>query len=103
MTRKSLGQIAYKNYNARKGNAGVWPIMGGYAVTEMEAWQAAADAVAAVVRAETIEECALAAGQAAWKHEGDDAYSRGKDDGAVHQVQECVKAIRALDKEGTEP
>lgn len=42
------------------------------------------------------EECAKAAGFAAWKHEGDDAYSRGMDAGAVQQVRACVDSIRAL-------
>lgn len=47
-------------------------------------------------REKIIEECAIAAGLAAWKHVGDDAYSQGMDRGAIHQVEKCVEAIRAL-------
>lgn len=35
------------------------------------------------------------AGRAAWKHEGNDAYSQGMDRGAWEQVKACVAAIRA--------
>lgn len=54
------------------------------------------DAAFARGRIEGIEEAAKAAGSSAWKHEGDDAYSRGMDRGAVQQVRACVEAIRAL-------
>lgn len=37
-----------------------------------------------------------AVGLSAWKHEGDDAYSRGMDAGAIHQVKQCLAAIDAL-------
>jgi len=47
-----------------------------------------------------LEEAAKAAGSASWMHAGDDAYSQDMDAGARHQVQACVKAIRAL-KENT--
>lgn len=54
-----------------------------------------------------VEAAAQAAGFSAWKHEGNDAYSRGLDAGAIHQVHECVRAIRALPKpeapDGWEP
>lgn len=43
-----------------------------------------------------LERAAEAAGFAAWKHEGDDDFSRGMDKGAREQVQACVAAIRAL-------
>jgi hypothetical protein len=46
--------------------------------------------------AEMREKMAEAAGFAAWKHEGDDAYSRGMDAGAAQQVRACIDAIRAL-------
>lgn len=60
---------------------------------------AAVAAYAAAYRAgaEAMRDAAAeAAGFAAWKHEGDDAYSRGMDAGATHQVRACVDAIRAL-------
>lgn len=47
-------------------------------------------------RAEERAACRAAVGFAAWRHEGDDARSAGMDEGARHQVQECVKAIDAL-------
>jgi hypothetical protein len=52
---------------------------------------------------EGIEDAKRAAGFAAWRHEGDDAYSRGMDAGARHQVTECVKAIAALSSPPAEP
>lgn len=59
-----------------------------------------ARAALANARAEALEEAATAATRAAWKHEGDDDYSRGMDRGAREQVEACAAAIRAL-KEGT--
>lgn len=43
-----------------------------------------------------LREAADACAGAAWKHEGDDAYSRGLDKGALEQVKSSVAAIRAL-------
>lgn len=62
-----------------------------------------ADAIAArdaQMRAEGrvagLREAAEIAGLNAWKHAGEDEYSRGMDAGAVHQVKACCDAIRAL-------
>ena len=55
-----------------------------------------ARAALASARAEALEEAATAATRAAWKHEGDDDYSRGMDRGAREQVEACAAAIRAL-------
>jgi hypothetical protein len=52
------------------------------------------------LRAATVEECLAAVKASAWKHVGDDSYSRGLDRGAVHQLLECVKAIRSLSPAG---
>lgn len=43
-----------------------------------------------------LREAAEIAGLNAWKHAGEDEYSRGMDAGAVHQVKACCDAIRAL-------
>ena len=52
---------------------------------------------------EGVADAKHAAGFAAWRHEGDDARSRGMDAGARHQVAECVKAIAALSPLPAEP
>lgn len=52
---------------------------------------------------EGVADAKQAAGFAAWRHEGDDAHSRGMDAGARHQVAECVKAIVALSPLPAEP
>ena len=43
-----------------------------------------------------LREAAEIAGLNAWKHAGEDDYSRGMDAGAAHQVKVCCDAIRAL-------
>lgn len=43
-----------------------------------------------------LREAAEIAGLNAWKHAGEDEYSRGMDAVAVHQVKACCDAIRAL-------
>lgn len=43
-----------------------------------------------------LREAADIAGLNAWKHAGEDDYSRGMDAGAYHQVRACCDAIRAL-------
>lgn len=58
---------------------------------------------AAGTRADGIEAAATAASFAAWKHEGEDAYSQGMDAGARHQVKACVEAIRALSPASPKP
>ena len=45
---------------------------------------------------EGLERAAKAATQACWRHEGEDAYSKGMDAGAIHQAEACAAAIRAL-------
>lgn len=55
-----------------------------------------ARAALASARAAALEEAATAATRAAWKHEGDDDYSRGMDMGAREQVEACAAAVRAL-------
>ncbi len=52
---------------------------------------------------EGVADAKQAAGFAAWRHEGNDVYSRGMDAGARHQVAECVKAIAALSPAPAEP
>lgn len=42
-----------------------------------------------------LREAAEIAGLNAWKHAGEDDYSRGMDAGAAHQVRACCDAIRA--------
>lgn len=42
-----------------------------------------------------LREAADIAGLNAWKHAGEDDYSRGMDAGAIHQVKACCDAIRA--------
>lgn len=73
-----------------------------------------ADATAALARIEReaearglvkgLREAAEIAGLNAWKHAGDDDYSRGMDAGAIHQVKACCDAILAradqIEKEG---
>jgi hypothetical protein len=54
---KTLGEIAYGGFNTFKGHAVDWPLAKGCAVEEMNAWEAAAQAV----RLKTIEECAKVA------------------------------------------
>lgn len=53
-----------------------------------------ADAQAAV--ALVVERAATAVSLNAWRHEGEDAYSKGMDAGARHQAQVIYNAIRAL-------
>jgi hypothetical protein len=47
-------------------------------------------------RKQVLREAAKTAAEAAWKHVGEDAYSKGMDAGAVHQVAACFDAILAL-------
>ena len=56
----------------------------------------ALDAARKAGRREGIEQSRIAAGQAAWRHEGHDGYSKAMDGAAVQQVRSCVDAIRAL-------
>lgn len=56
--------------------------------------------VAAKARREALEEALKAVQAVGWKHNGEDQYSQGMDAGAIHQLQECCKVLRALiDKE----
>ena len=56
--------------------------------------QARADTDAAV--ALVVERAATEVSLNAWRHEGEDAYSKGMDAGARHQAQVIYNAIRAL-------
>ena len=62
--------------------------------------QARADTDAAV--ALVVERAATEVSLNAWRHEGEDAYSKGMDAGARHQAQVIYNAIRALAQPSTE-
>ena len=47
-------------------------------------------------RRKALEEAADACANETWPHEGDDAYSRGLDRGALEQASACAAVIRAL-------
>lgn len=68
-------------------------------ITQLQADITAARADLAKVEERTIERCVQALGESAWKHEGDDAYSQGMDKGALHQLNECLEAIRSLPRQ----
>lgn len=70
-----------------------------------------ADATAALARIEReaeargrvkgVREAAEIAGLNAWKHAGDDDYSRGMDAGAIHQVDAILARADQIEKDGT--
>ena len=64
--------------------------------TVIAAMQPALTVACEAGRREGLEQAAIAAGRAAWRHEGHDGYSKAMDGAAVQQVQSCVAAIRAL-------
>jgi hypothetical protein len=85
---KTPGQIAFEAWQAKYEET--FDPQSGW--DQDACWKAAASAVRKAVLEEAIE----AVGQAAWKHEGDDAYSQGMDRGARHQVDACIKALTRL-------